>query len=118
MKWPKIHSYVNMRENTADCTPVDRWVAKVKLHGTFGAVVVDGDQPLLVFSRNRELKPDADNYGFYKFVYDNCLGFGPSHKLDRLIAAQAEIRATQIPLNSLIKSCRSYAAGWFKARAQ
>src|SRR5271166_4588007 len=66
-----IYKYANSHPEILNGNPVVQYRAKVKLHGTNGAVQVHNDGSLTVQSRTTELVPGKDNDGFAKWVYDN-----------------------------------------------
>ncbi len=65
-KFPSIESFAHVnrrKQKDIFSKPVD-YIAKVKLHGTNAAVRVSADGGVFAQSRNRNLTPDDDNFGF------------------------------------------------------
>lgn len=66
--WPKIGSFAQKRRNFPNrlC-----YRPKVKIHGSNAAIRVDNDRRIVAQSRNRDLTPEDDNFGFAMWVQLN-----------------------------------------------
>lgn len=71
--WPHIGKLHDAQKNARGATIAYR--AKVKLHGTNAAVRIEPDGTVTAQSRNRDLRPDDDNFGFAQFVKERADAF-------------------------------------------
>tara|TARA_B100000745_G_scaffold170759_1_gene111898 strand:+ start:3641 stop:4672 length:1032 start_codon:yes stop_codon:yes gene_type:complete len=79
LKWPKIYAPKNTRrgiqkwtEATGNPFPVVRYAPKLKLHGTNAGVQIPSDKsmPIRAQGRNVSLTPQADNFGFARWLVE------------------------------------------------
>ena len=73
-KYDKIPSLKNLVRNPyiiTDEPNVKTFIGSVKLHGTNGAIAVVGGR-IEVFSRNRQLTPESDHYGFAAWAFSHA----------------------------------------------
>lgn len=81
IKFPSIGSFANVyrgqqyfgNPDLPDVSPaVVKYGAKIKLHGTNAAVRIEDDGTVTAQGRNRDLREDADQFGFATWVVSNA----------------------------------------------